>query len=254
MIVKRLIAAGLLVMGAYALTSPVAQAGAPRWYGKETGALIPFSGRSGLVELTSPETLRGIGQLKLATPKTSVCLAKSRESVTNPPDPSLPGVGKMKEFELICEEGTGAINDAIPYPCTNGEAFEVKGIGLPWGSSLEVGEYRREGAAESQNYLIRNQPRYYEKVLEVRFELYCLKSQARDEYSGALRPEVEVGRLILHGTEAEELRDSSGHRFWLSGSELFSSSSFKDVRVNSVYHEVAAADSLVQELRPTQGS
>jgi hypothetical protein len=254
MTIKRLIAVGLSVIGTFALTSPVAQAGAPRWYGKETGALVPFGGRSGLVEITSPETLRGVGQLKLATTKTSACLVKSRESVQNPPDPSLPGVGKMKEFELICEEGTGAGNYAAPYPCIIGEAFEVKGIGLPWASTLEVGEYRHAGAAESQNYSIRNQPRYYDKLPDTRFELHCLNSQERDEYGGALTAEVEVGRLILRGTESGELVDSSEHRFSLSGTDFFSSARFKDVRVNSVYHEIAAADPLVQQLgsNPTE--
>jgi hypothetical protein len=229
----------------FGLSPGMASAGSPRWYGKATGALVPFNGRSGLTEVTSAEPLQETGQLKVLTGKTSSCLAKGREVVTNPSGAEAPGTGATEEFQLACEEGTGAINEAAPYPCLKQEGFEVLGVGLNWPSSLEVGKSRHENKPNQKGYPIRDLPHYYDHIIQVALEVHCLKSGAHDEYKGSLRPEVEVGRLSFPG-DPDELTDTSGHQFSLKGNDFLSPAKFKDIRVNSLYREISMP-SLVQE-------
>jgi hypothetical protein len=253
---------GPCLIVAAAMMASTAQAGAPRWYGKRTGALVPYGGNAGLVELGSPESLQGVAQIKLMTTKLSLCLIKSQESIANPSSALSPGTGEMEEFEAVCEEGTGpGPNEAAPFPCINGEAFEVRGLNLDWPSTLEVGS-SEQGRAASRKHgnakahpstLTRKLPKYYDNFANISVELSCLKSKQHAEYHGSLRPEVEVGRLTFRGVEDGQLEDSSGHSFSLKGGDFFTQKSYKDVRVNSEYHERPTISSLAPASGPASG-
>ena len=248
---------------AAAMIPSTAHAGQPRWYGKLTGALVPFGGNAGLVELGSAESLEGVGQIKIETTKLSYCLIKSQESVANPSDAGSPGTGEMQEFEAVCEEGTGpGPNEAAPFPCVNGEAFEARGLNLGWPSSLEVGSAkqgtvasrrRRVNTKAHRSTLVRRLPKYYDSFAKVSVELLCLKSRQHAEYQGSLKPEVEVGRLTFRGVTTGQLEDASGHRFALLGSDFFTEPKYKNVRVNSEYHERPMISSLAPNHGPIAG-
>jgi hypothetical protein len=231
---KKTVLLAMIVLG---LMCSAAYAGAPRWYGKEPGALVPFGGGSGLTEVSS-EPLTGAGQLKLHTTKESACIAKTHLTIANPTEG--PGTSSIDAFTIVCEEGTGpGLNSAEPYPCTaNGEGMELRATGLPWAGVLEIGESKGSGKGGA----VRNLPRYYD-VFTARFELECLKNQATAVYSGALRVGADVGRLALE-EKSGELTDGAGHGFTLKGTDWIASEAFADVRVNSVYAE----QQLVQRL------
>jgi IPT/TIG domain len=264
---RRLTVIGSCLIALCAMTSAGAQAGAPRWYGQKTGSLVPFGGNAGLVEPPSPESLQSMGQLKvIVSTRVSVCFVKDRGSIEDPSDPLLPGTGKMEEFEVLCEEGTGpGPNEAAPFPCvTNGEAFELKGINLNWPSTLEVGasqttktagvNARKATSRKGRRAIsrrgrkatnVRNLPRYYDKFTSVALEIYCLKSKQHAIYKGSLRPEVPVGRLTFRGSESGELEEpSSGYRLNLKGTDWITPERYKDIRVNSEYHERPVITSL----------
>jgi hypothetical protein len=265
---QRLTSIGVCLIAVFAITAAAAQAGSPRWYGQETGSLVPFNGDAGLVELASPERLTSMGLLAVEVPrggKTAVsnCLVRDRESIENPHDAHLPGTGAMEEFEIVCEEGTGAANYAAPFPCvTNGEAFELKGLSLNWPSTLEVGgpkngakvALRRRVRVAHKATPVRALPRYYDKFTVVSIEIYCLKSREHAIYKGSLMPELEVGRLLFHGPESGELTEgSSGQRLSFRGNDIVTPQKYKDIRVNSEYHERPIIASLSLNNGPAAG-
>jgi hypothetical protein len=249
---QRLTSIGGCLIAVFAITAAAAQAGSPRWYGQETGSLVPFNGDAGLVELESPERLTSMGLLEVEVPRggetmVSNCLVRDRESIENPQDAHLPGTGAMEEFEIVCEVGTGAGNFAAPFPCVqNGEAFELKGLNLDWPSMLEVGRSRQSAKVARRRSVrvahkatpIRALPRYEDKFRVVNLEIYCLKTKAHGIYKGSLMPELEVGRLLFHGPESGELTEgSSGQRLSFRGNDVITPEKYKDIRVNSEYHE-----------------
>jgi hypothetical protein len=200
----------------------------PRWYVKETGVLVPLSpsGLVGLVEVVSPETLQGQGELTVVSNSQPVkrekpvsnCLAKDRESIED--GSFLPGTGQMEEFELVCEKGTGPLNGAELPPCLYGEGFEMKGVAPSWQSTLEVDV---SGAT----------PIYYDNFAAVDVEVYCLKTKLHAEYTGSLRPEVRLGRLKFLGALSGQLEQaSSGRRFYLKGINYIAPVTYKDVRAH----------------------
>jgi len=245
-------------LATFAVSTAGAQAGTPRWYGKETGSLVPIGGDGGLVELMSPENLQSMGQLTVVVGKSvSVCLVKDRESIENPMNALLPGTGEMEEFEVVCEEGTGpGLNAAAPFPCVLvGEAFELKAVNVSWPSTLEVGGPKRSVRVRRKRATsIRNLPKYYDKFTGVDIEVYCLKSKQHAEYTGSLKPEVEVGRLTFRGPESGELEEaSSGRRFYLKGSDWITPQKYKNIRVNSEYSEQPTITSLAPTNGPRAG-
>ncbi len=271
---KRLRLSLLCMLGVFASASAVAHAGAPRWYGKATGSLVPISGTSGLSELTSPETLHSAGQVKVVSSNFSECLVKDRETVEDPSNVLLPGTGQMEEFEVVCEEGTGpGLNAAAPFPCvTVGEAFELTGINLNWQSTLEVGGAKHNaraahragsararrrahgGRAPRRGLSVRALPVYFDKFTDVEVEVNCLQTKEHAVYKGTLKPEVEVGRLRFLGPESGELEEpTSGSHFYLKGNDWLAPDKYKDIRVNSEYHEAPAIASLTPNSGPAAG-
>lgn len=235
---KHLTLIGLCLIGVFAMTSSsrsrdagrlaraaATQAASPRWYVKETGSLVSYSGDSGLAELQSPETLQSQGEMQVFThrhpksePPRSDCLVKDRESIEDPSNALLPGTGEMEEFEVVCEKGTGILNAGEPAPCGFGEGFELKGVHLNWPSTLEASPGLHE-------------PEYYDNFTGVDIEVDCLKTKTHTEYTGSLRPQVRVGRLQFLGSISGELEDtSSGERLYLKGKDFIEPEKYKDVR------------------------
>jgi len=240
----RLTSTGLCLIAAFAMTAATAQAATPLWYVKETGSWVPFGGKAGLVELMAPETLQSMGGLEVVSKSTSNCLVRDRESIEDPQIAPGPGTGEMEEFEVLCERGTGSQNAAAPFPCVTGEPFELKGVSPNWPSVLEVGGARAFYGLG---------PKSYEKFTGVDVEVYCLASKEHGEYIGSLRPEVEIGRLLFHGSESGELEEaSSGHRLYFKGSDYFAPERYKDVRADSEYKEPTIT-SLTPNHGPTAG-
>jgi len=206
-----------------AVNAAGASANAPRWWLKETGSLVEYSGTGGLVEATTPETLLGEGELAVTSksvPKAekpiSNCLARTAQRIVDPAEVALPGMSEVEQFEIACEKGTGSLNAAFPPPCSAGEAFEMIGS-VPWSAVLE----------EAGSKI------YYE-LPEVTFTVNCLKSQSSAKYSGSLRAEVKLGRLRFLGASSGELMDpENSQTLNLKGYDYIQPLNYKNVRAST---------------------
>jgi hypothetical protein len=150
----------------------------------------------------------------------------------------------MEEFDVLCEKESGTGNYAAPYPCVTGEPFELKGVGLNWQSTLEVGAFKIG---------TKGPRRYYENFPEVDIEVNCMKSQEHNKYVGSLRPEVAIGRLIFRGPESGEPKDTTGHSLSFAHPDYIAPARYKDIRVRSDYEERLAIASLTPNTGPVGG-
>jgi len=193
-----------------AATAQSAQA-APRWFVKEVGVFGGWSGLEGYVEAMPQETLRGEAEMTMTSNSQSgklrpisECLARATALVEDPASTTLPGTAMMERFEGICEKETGGLNAASPFPCRLGEPFEFRIAGGSWAGQLE-----------------QSGPKPILALPSVDLEIECDVSHERAQYTGALKPEVTVGRLRFLGATTGELEDgSTGHKFNLKGTEF----------------------------------
>lgn len=228
---RRLTLIGAGLAAALAIGAPSTQAAVPpHWYLQESGSWVSLNGLTGLVELMTPETLTGEGELAVDSENephgerpVSNCLAKDRESIEDPSETTLPGTGSMEAFELICEKGTGSLNAAYPAPCVYGEGFELRGVGLNWPSVLELGTKAKAKATSG--------PTAFDTFGSIRLEVFCLHSREHAEYEGSMRPEVLVGRVrFVNASSGEFSEPVSGARFHFKGTVFVEPANFKDVR------------------------
>ncbi len=213
-------AAAMLAFGSAAAqaSSLAAQTSSPPlWYVQQTGAFVPLAENSGMEEIPAPETMIGLGNIEVTSGRVSECISRERQLIEDPPMAIIPGSGAMEEFELLCEKGTGAANEAEAPPCVNGEPFEVRATHLNWAATLEEGPK------------VKNQ-KFYEYFPHVSVEVFCTRSREHDEYSGSLRPEMALGKLIFVGASTGVLEDSAHHSLNLKGREFLEVPNYKAVR------------------------
>jgi hypothetical protein len=198
---------------------------APHWYVLESGNLVAYNESSGLSELTEPETLDIAGEVQLHNeekisklPPYSNCLMKGQETITDPPEGSVPGSGELQELEISCEKSTGNLNAGQPYPCTTaGEAFELKAVGGPWASTLvDTGVKKPTGG-----------DRFDANFPRIELEVLCLKSRAHGVYVGALKPEVSLGRYTFLQSSGELEEPASAHHLFFKGKVFITTPRYK---------------------------
>jgi hypothetical protein len=111
----------------------------------------------------------------------------------------------MVAFTATCTKG-------LIFPCTSTEKAELRGTSLNWGSELiepSAGVFDDEFKSAS-------------------IEVECLTSLTKATYSGSLRPQVLVNKLVF--TSGSGTLISGTHSFALDGSDKLKGLTYKKIQ------------------------